>query len=117
VLIHAGYPWHEQVAYLAATRQSVWAEFSLVNLFSPLTTADRLLRLIDLAPTSRMVLGSDGHGSPETHWFALGTLREAWSDIAQRLGPLVRARWLDDVERAIFAGNALELYRNGLPGN
>lgn len=115
VLIHAGYPWHEQVAYLAAVRESVWAEFSLVNLLSPITTADRLMRLLDLAPTSRVLLGSDGHGPPETHWFALSVLRDSWHEIAARLGPAVRARWLDDLETAIFAANAAELYGNGLP--
>lgn len=115
VLIHAGYPWHEQVAYLAAVRESVWAEFSLVNLLSPITTADRLMRLLDLAPTSRVLVGSDGHGPPETHWFALSVLRDAWREIAVRLGPAVRARWLDDLETAIFAANAAELYGNGLP--
>lgn len=110
VLIHAGYPWHEQVAYLAAVRASVWAEFSLVNLVSPVTTADRLMRLIDLAPTSRVLVGSDGHGVPETHWFALGVLRDAWREIAARLGPVVRTQWLDDLEAAVFATNAIELY-------
>lgn len=114
VLIHAGYPWHEQVAYLASVRRCVWAEFSLVNLVSPITTADRLLRLIDLAPARRVLVGSDGHGAPETHWFALAVLRDAWNEIAERLGPVVRARWLDDVERAIFAENAREIYGNGL---
>lgn len=114
VLIHAGYPWHEQVAYLAAVRASVWAEFSLVNLVSPITTADRLMRVLDLAPTSRVLVGSDGHGAPETHWFALGVLRDAWREIAVRLGPVVRARWLDDLETALFAANAAELYGHSL---
>jgi hypothetical protein len=111
VLIHAAYPWHEQVAYLAAVRASVWAEFSLVNLLSPATSADRLLRLIELAPAGRILVGSDGHGSPETHWFALGVLRDAWAQVRARLGGLARDGWLDDVERAIFADNARALYR------
>ena len=114
VLIHAAYPWHEQVAYLSAVRASVWAEFSLVNLFAPATSADRLLRLIDLAPTGRILIGSDGHGSPETHWFALGVLRQAWATVAERLGPLARSSWLDDAESAIFADNARAVY--GLTG-
>jgi predicted TIM-barrel fold metal-dependent hydrolase len=115
VLIHAAYPWHEQVAYLSAVRASVWAEFSLVNLFAPATSADRLLRLIDLAPTGRILIGSDGHGTPETHWFALSVLRDAWTEVARRLGPLARASWLDDAERAIFSDNARAVYQLHLP--
>jgi uncharacterized protein len=114
VLIHAGYPWHEQIAYLAAVRSQVWAEFSLVNLFSPATTADRLLRVIDLAPVDRVLFGSDGHGSPETHWFALHVLWDAWTQVRARLTDVARQRWLDDAEGRLFAGNAIDVYR--LPG-
>lgn len=111
VLIHGGFPWHEQVAYLAAVRPGVWVDLSLSNLVSPATTADRLLRLIDLCPTGRLLLGSDGHGVPETHWFALTVLRGAWSVVRERLGTVARAGWLDDVEQAVLAGNARRLYR------
>jgi hypothetical protein len=111
VLIHAAYPWHEKVAYLAAVRPSVWAEFSLVNLLSPATSADRLVKLIELAPAGRILVGSDGHGPPETHWFALRVLRDAWTQVRARLGGLARDSWLDDVEQAILAGNARKLYR------
>jgi predicted TIM-barrel fold metal-dependent hydrolase len=110
VLLHGGFPWHEQVAYLASTRPRVWVDFSLSDLVSPATTADRLLRLIDLAPTSRLLLGSDGHGAPETHWFAVGTLRDAWSVVRGRLGAVARAEWLDDAEHALFSSNAQQLY-------
>jgi len=111
VLIHGGFPWHEQVAYMAAVRAGVWVEISLSNLVSPATTADRLLRLLDLAPTGRLLVGSDGHGAPETHWFALGVLRDAWSVVRERLGGVARAGWLDDVERDVFTKNARRLYR------
>ncbi|HVV20206.1 MAG TPA: amidohydrolase family protein [Pseudonocardiaceae bacterium] len=115
VLIHAGYPWHEQIAYLASMRSSVWAEFSLVNLFSPVTTADRLLRVIDLAPVDRLLFGSDGHGSPETHWFASLVLRDAWRDVRSRLAGVARQGWLDRAEGALFAGNAVDVYRLPTP--
>jgi predicted TIM-barrel fold metal-dependent hydrolase len=110
VLIHGGFPWHEQVAYLAAVRPNVYAEYSLGNLMSPATTADRLLRIVDLAPTDRILLGSDGHGSPETHWSAICVLREAWAEVRSRLRGTVRDGWLDDTEQRLFAGNARGLY-------
>lgn len=111
VLIHGGFPWHEQVAYLAAVRPRVWAEYSLANLMSPATTADRLLRMVDLAPTDRVLLGSDGHGQPETHWFAACVLRDAWSRVRRLLDGTTRTSWLDEVEEGIFAGNARALYQ------
>lgn len=113
VLIHGGFPWHEQVAYLASVRPHLYAEYSLGNLMSPITTADRLLRIVDLAPTDRILLGSDGHGAPETHWAAVWVLREAWVEVRTRVGGSVRDGWLDEAERRLFAGNARSLYLGG----
>jgi hypothetical protein len=110
VLIHAGYPWHEKLAYLALARRNLYAEMSLVNLFSPATTADRLLRLLDLAPVNRILFGTDGHGSPETHWFAATVLRSAWQHVRAALREQVRESWLDTVEERLFRDNALDVY-------
>jgi uncharacterized protein len=110
VLIHGGFPWHEQLAYLTFVRPNLWAEISLANLFSPATTADRLLRLIDLAPVDRVLFGTDGHGAPETHWFAAVVLRDAWAEVASRLSSSTRPGWLDDAAHRMFHGNAEGLY-------
>ncbi len=110
VLIHGGFPWHEQVAYLAAVRAGVWVDLSLSNLVSPATTADRLLRLLDLAPAGRLLVGSDGHGVPDSHWFALTMLRDAWAVVRDRLGTVARSSWLDETEQAVLVGNAERLY-------
>jgi hypothetical protein len=114
VLIHASYPWHEEAGYLASVRPRVWTEFSLCNLFSPMTTADRLLRILDIAPSGRLTLGSDGHGVPETHWFGCVVLRDAWADVRERLRTVASGSWLDQTEHRIFEQNARDLYR--LPG-
>ena len=112
VLLHGSYPWHEEAAYLAATRANVWVDFSLVDLFAPATTAERLLRMLDLAPADRLLLGTDAHGLPETYWFAARVLREAWGQVRERLLALgARAAWIDQVEQRTFATNAAELYR------
>ncbi|MBV9101247.1 MAG: amidohydrolase [Candidatus Dormibacteraeota bacterium] len=113
VLIHGSFPWHEQAAYLAAVRPRVWTELSLSNLFSPATTADRLLRLLDMAPAARITLGSDGHGPPESHWLGMLVLRDAWQEVRTRMQNLVTQRWLDKTAHAIFEGNARNLYGLG----
>ncbi len=111
VLIHASFPWHEQAGYLASVRPRVWTEFSLCNLFSPVTTADRLLRILDIAPAGRITLGSDGHGPPESHWFGTVVLRDAWQTVRDRLAGTASHGWLDDVQQRMFETNARELYR------
>lgn len=111
VLIHGSYPWTDELAYLAATRPNVWADLSLCNIFSPLTSAPRLLRLVDLAPTDRILLASDGFQEPELYWFAAVVLRDAWEQARSTLAAAgARAGWLDGVENGIFEGNARALY-------
>ncbi len=110
VLIHGSFPWHEQAAYLASVRPRVWTEFSLCNLFSPATTADRLLRVLDIAPTGRITVGSDGHGLPESHWFGTVVLRDAWQTVRARLAGTVSGAWLDDAQDRLFERTARELY-------
>lgn len=111
VLIHGAFPYHEEAAYLCATRPNVHVDFSLFNLFAPATVADRLLRLVELAPTAKVMAGSDGHVAPESHWFATVVARDAWPTVHARLADLgATTGWLAKVEAAVFAGNARELY-------
>jgi hypothetical protein len=111
VLIHGSFPWHQEAAYLACTKPNVWLEFSLSNLFAPVGTADRLQAALDLTPRGKVLLGTDGHGQPETHWFAATVLRDAWARVTDRLRELgVDRRWLEETRAAIFEENAREVY-------
>lgn len=110
-LIHGSFPYHEEAAFLCATRPNVYVDFSLFNLFAPATVAQRLLRLVELAPTAKLLAGSDGHVVPESHWFAAAQARDAWQRLRGQLRSLgATNRWLDRAQAAIFADNARELY-------
>jgi hypothetical protein len=111
VLIHGSFPWHEQAAYLASVKPNLWVELSLSNLFAPLHTADRLLRILDVAPRGRVLLGSDGHGSPETHWFGCRVLRDAWAAVAAGLADAgARPQWIETTRSDLFERNATAVY-------
>jgi predicted TIM-barrel fold metal-dependent hydrolase len=111
VLIHGSHPWPEEAAYLAATRPNLYVELSLSNLFVPLNVADRLGRLLDMAPREKLLMGSDGHGSPETHWFACRLLTKAFSQVGEQLVAAgARASWVEQTRQGIFADNARRLY-------
>jgi predicted TIM-barrel fold metal-dependent hydrolase len=111
VLIHGAFPWAEQAAYLASVRPNLWVELSLSNLFAPLHTADRLLRMLDVAPRGRILLGSDGHLLPETQWFACTVLTDAWTRVAEALTAAgARPAWVEQCRAALFEDNAKDLY-------
>lgn len=112
VLIHGGWPWHDEVGYLASVHRNVWAELSLVQLFAPAATADRLLRLVEVAPTNRVLLGSDGHETVESIWFGGVLLRNAWHRARASLASAGAGEgWLDGVAARIFGDNARWVYR------
>jgi hypothetical protein len=112
VLLHAGFPFVDHAAYLAAARANVHVDLSLVNLFAPARVGDTLLRLASLAPPERILLGTDAYGPPELYWFAATLLRESWRHVAGRLGRLgVPEGWTRRAEGLLFAGNARRLYR------
>jgi hypothetical protein len=112
VLIHGSHPWEREAAYLAMAKPNVYTELSLSNLFAPLGTADRLLTLLDLAPREKVLVGSDGHGAPETIWFGCRMLAEAWQTVAERLlaAGLGEGR-VAETRDAVFDHNARRVYR------
>jgi predicted TIM-barrel fold metal-dependent hydrolase len=111
VLIHGSYPWHEQVGYLATVRPNVYVELSLSNLFAPLGVARRLSVLMDLTPRDKLLMGSDGHGAPETHWFACRMLSMAFEKLSVELAAAgARSSWVEASRRAVFEENAREVY-------
>ena len=114
VLIHGSYPWHEELAYLATVRPNVFAELSLSNLFAPAGTAERVLRLVELAPREKLLAGSDGHHLPESHWFGCRVLRDGFEEAAGRLRAAgAREAFVDALRMAMFEGNARRVYGLG----
>lgn len=111
VLIHGSFPWTEAAAYLASSKPNVWMELSLSNLFAPVGTAHRLMRMLDVAPRDRLLLGSDGHGAPETHWFGCRILAEAWErTAAMMIDAGARPEWVQEAREALFDANARAVY-------
>jgi predicted TIM-barrel fold metal-dependent hydrolase len=111
VLIHGAYPFHEQVAFLAAARPNVHVDFSLFNLFAPVLLRDRLLRLVELAPTGKVLAGTDGFAVPESFWFAATVTREAWDGAGRALRESgVDEAWLQTATSDVFEDNARRLY-------
>jgi hypothetical protein len=112
VLIHGSFPYHEEAAYLAASRPRVHLDFSLFNIFAPARLADRLLRLVELAPTGKVLAATDGFGVPETYWFAATLTREAWEEVDAAIAKLgVDPAWLQTARDLVFAENARRLYK------
>ena len=111
VLIHGGFPYHEEVGFLATARPNIHVDFSLFNIFAPARLGDRLLTLIELAPTGKVLAGTDGFSIPEAFWFAARAARDAWDGVGEALlASGVSEAWWRTATSDVFEDNARRLY-------
>lgn len=107
VLLHAGYPYAREAAYLASVYPNVYVDLSLA---APLLAGPGLTRVLEevlaLAPVTKLLYGSDAWGIPEWFWLAARAVRRALGEALAWL-PADEARW---AARRILHDNAADLY-------
>jgi hypothetical protein len=113
VILHMGYPYVRESAYLASIYGNVYVDLSLTIPFAPSEAPILLTQLFGLAPTSKLMYASDGFSVPELFW------------LGARIGRAALTRVLDDqvgagmltpgeahaVARQILFENAQSVYR------
>jgi hypothetical protein len=113
VLLHMAYPYAREAAFMAAVWPQVYVDLSLALPFLGPGAIPPLIEILSLAPSSKLMYGSDVGGLPEL--FALSAV---WGRAAlgEALGWLQERDGVDqmeavDIGRAILGGNATALYR------
>jgi uncharacterized protein len=105
VLLHAAYPYCREASYLASVYPNVWIDWSAVNPMLPPAQLRRVLEeLLELAPYTKLLYGSDAWGIPD--WIYLGSRagREALT------AALAGEPDGEEIMRSILFENALALY-------
>lgn len=85
VLVHAGYPFLAETGYLCSIYPNVFCDFSLMVPWASIGLARRLEELLEAAPLSKIMWGSDGIEIPEINWLAARLGREALGEVLTRL--------------------------------
>jgi predicted TIM-barrel fold metal-dependent hydrolase len=112
LLIHAGWPWTDEAAFIASILPHVYLDLSIGIPWASLAI-DRLVETaLGVAPPSKVLYGSDEASEPEVAWFAAHVAREA---LGRVLGTAVERRWLTDDQAAgigagVLAGNCRRLH-------
>ncbi len=116
VLIHAGQPWLAEGAYVASILTHVYLELSITLPWASLA-ADQLVELLlGVAPTSKVLYGSDEASEPEVLWLSAQIGREV---LGRVLGRALDHGWVDAWPRrsgigaGVLAGNVLALHGLG----
>ena len=112
VLIHCGYPWMEETAFLAAIFPQAYVELSVMTPWSTLYI-DRALELfLGSVPANKLFHGSDEASEPELIWLAARQTKGALNRVLGRAVDLDMLS-LDDagsIGRGILSQNALKLH-------
>lgn len=117
VLIHSGWPWLEEGAYVASILPQVYLDISITMPWASLAVDQKLEVLLGAAPPAKILYGSDEASEPEVIWLAAQLGREA---LGRVLGTAVERAWLDETEarrigEGVLAGNARRLHGLGKP--
>ena len=116
VLIHSGWPWVEEGAFVASVLPNVYLDVSVMLPWASLAVDQKLEVLLGAVPAAKILYGSDESSEPEVIWLAAQIAREALDRV---LGTAVERRWLDEHEalgigEGVLAGNTRRLH--GLAG-
>jgi len=106
VLIHGGYPYILEGAWLANVLPNVYVELStpLPPYFAPAVSARRYIETIQQAPSRKIVYGSDAAEIPEMHWLSAKMAKHA---LQVTLEKLIELGMLDEGDAKEIAKNIL----------
>jgi uncharacterized protein len=113
LLVHAGYPYHREAAYMANVLPRVWIEVSEGIPFASTAAWDIYDGVMAMAPLNKICYGSDGYTVPEIIFSSAKLGKQA---LAETLGLHVERGMLTkaDAQQAaadILANNSRELYQ------
>jgi predicted TIM-barrel fold metal-dependent hydrolase len=111
VFLHC-YPFVAEAAYLASLYPNVYLDLSLSLSLAAPAAKQIIACALAAAPTSKILAGTDGHNTPESHWFGAVLLKEA---LAHALSELVESGFVSEKEAYDIAGrilheNSMKLY-------
>ncbi|MBA4421704.1 MAG: hypothetical protein C0390_01235 [Syntrophus sp. (in: bacteria)] len=112
ILLHAGHPWIQHAGMMAHTFPHVWVDMGWTTPWTSQRIVESYRDVISLAPLSKLMIGSGGHGSPEVSWLAAKTAKIALGEVltdSVRLG-LMAERDAEKTGRMILHDNAARIY-------
>ncbi|MFY0545638.1 amidohydrolase family protein [Brevibacillus sp. H7] len=106
-LVHGGYPWVEEAAFIVSILPNVYMDISLQNPFSGHGVKRILSQVFEFAPFDKVMYGSDAFTVPEMNWLGVHLFKECFEQV---LNTWVQADYMD-AETAQVIGEMV-LYRN-----
>jgi len=113
VLTHGGYPWIEESGFLVNSYPNLFLDFSETIPFISIGIADKLMKLFEMAPTNKIMYGSDGYNIPELFWISALETKSALSRVLNDLveSDTIDVDWALEIGEQILSKNTERLYK------
>lgn len=112
VMLHGGYPYVGQAGYVTATYPNVHLDLSLAIPFTQHGARRVLSTAMEIAPTTKLLYGSDAFLTPELFVLGARRFREALATVLEDLveRDIISERYAETTARHVLRENAIELY-------
>jgi hypothetical protein len=112
ILTHGGYPYVEEAGFIANANPNVFLDISAVSPFITIGVKDKLLNILEMTPTTKIMHGSDGHRIPELYWISAIQTKRAISQVLRQLLDLgeLDDEWASEIAPQILSENATRVY-------
>src|SRR3990172_13318633 len=113
VLLHGGYPYLREAGYLASIYPNAFVDLSLMISFVQHGMVNGILNIMELAPYSKVLYGSDGFSIPELFWIGAKHGRIALSKALQYMiesGEITPVKAIE-IGKHVLYKNANNLYK------
>ncbi len=112
ILTHSGYPFTQEAAWLTNVFHNVYLDLSICTPFTFANIARRILDILEMAPTNKVLYASDAFTTPELHWVSVKLLKRA---LSKALEELIKFNTIDEddafnIAKAILSGNAQKVF-------
>lgn len=113
VLVHSGYPYVEEMGWLVNGFTNVYTDLSEMIPWMHIGIRQKLLQLMEMAPMTKIMYGSDGGKFPESYWIAAILVKQELANVLQKL---VDSRYIDEdyaykIGGWILSENAKRVYK------
>jgi hypothetical protein len=113
LLVHGGYPYHAEAGYMANVLPRVYCDVSEGIPYAGNAARRILAEVLEMAPLSKVVFGSDGYGAPEINYISAKLVKRALGRALQDLvdDGMLSLGEAEGAAAMILSENARRLYR------
>ncbi|MDI9242401.1 amidohydrolase family protein [Fusibacillus kribbianus] len=113
VIVHAGFPYGYEAAFLAANYPGVYTDISSTVSYLGRAVEGEFRKILDVCPHNKIMFGSDGGGYADQSWFAANYFKRVLSEVLQEYvtDGCFTETYANKIGKMILHDNAVRVYQ------